>query len=112
MLKADFLHSKAESFFAEEQYSIALPIFKEAVELNPYEIPYQENLAATYLQLSSFEIVINIIDNIEAPTNKAIYLRALAYLNLAKEEQACKDLLILEKNNFFGSVQVYKQYCP
>jgi len=111
MLKGDFLHSKAESFFAEEQYSIALPIFKEAVELNPYEIPYQENLAATYLQLSSFEMVINVIDNIETPTNKAIYLRALAYLNLANEEQACKDLLILEKNNFFGSVEVYKQYC-
>ena len=52
MMNAAKFHSLGEYAFEEGEFSEALELFLKASELNPYEIPYQENLANAYLQLN------------------------------------------------------------
>ena len=100
MMNAAKFHSLGEYAFEEGEFSEALELFLKASELNPYEIPYQENLANAYLQLNLNQDAIDTIDKIydsSLLTNKARWIRALAYISIDNNKVACEDLSILLK---------------
>lgn len=114
MIAAASAHVIAEEYFSNKQFNNALELFKTAVELNPLEIPYQENLANTFLQLDLNNDAIDIINQIESQgnqlTNKAIYIRALAYLGTNNFDSGCYDLKLLLNNRMIDQV-FYNNFC-
>ena len=93
-------HVLGEYAFERKDYKGALTNFKMASELNPFEIPYQENLANTYLQLFKNNEAVEVINEIEKTstlTYKMRYIRALALISQGDNFNACKDFTILYK---------------
>jgi len=112
-IEAAKYHVLGEYAFDQKQFEQALEYFKLSSELNPFEIPYQENLANTYLQLSRNQDaidVINIIEKTNTLTNKSIYIRALALISIGSISNVCEDLQIL-KNNEFVPDYIFNRFC-
>lgn len=112
-IEAAKLHLLGEYAFNEKDFNTALEYFNKASSLNPYEIPYRENLANTYSQLDKNEKAIEIINDIEKEgplTNKARYTRALSYLSLNNFSEACKDFKILQNNSYIPD-SLYINFC-
>ena len=114
MIDAAQNHALGEFSFEEKEFLTALDYFKNAVLLNPYEIPYQENLANTYLQLNQNIEAIEVINSIELNqkvlTNKAMYIRSLAYLSEGLNSDACPDLAKL-LNESYITQNIYNSFC-
>ena len=112
-IEAAKYHVLGEYAFDQKQFEQALEYFKLSSELNPFEIPYQENLANTYLQLSRNQDAIDVINNIEKTntlTNKSIYIRALALISIGSISNACEDLQILINNEFVPNY-IFNRFC-
>ena len=114
MIDAAQNHALGEFSFEEKEFLAALDYFKTASSLNPYEIPYQENLANTYLQLGQTMEAIEVINSIELNTkeltNKAMYIRALAYLSNGLNSDACLDLVKLLDRSYI-TPNIYNSFC-
>ena len=113
MMNAAKFHSLGEYAFEEGEFSEALELFLKASELNPYEIPYQENLANAYLQLNLNQDAIDTIDKIydsSLLTNKARWIRALAYISIDNNKVACEDLSILLKDSYIPQ-NIFNSFC-
>lgn len=113
MMRAASFHKLGEYYFEENNFESALENFIESSRLNPYEYPYQENLANTYLQLNNNIKSIDIIDEIEKNfelTSKSKYIRALAYLALNDNLNACKDLQEVYKEGLVNDI-VFNNFC-
>ena len=113
MMRAASFHKLGEYYFEKNDFESALENFIESSRLNPYEYPYQENLANTYLQLNNNIKSIYIIDEIEKNfelTSKSKYIRALAYLALNDNLNACKDLQEVYKEGLVNDI-VFNNFC-
>lgn len=112
-IEAAKYHVLGEYAFEEKDFLQASVYFERASKLNPYEIPYQENLANTYLQISKNQEAINIINNIENEytlTNKMLYIRALGFASIGDNLSACKDFKILLDNQYIP-LNLYNGLC-
>lgn len=114
MIEAATQHIIAERLFEEKKYDQALPLFKMAAELNPYEIPYRENYANTLMQLNRDQEAIDIINEIEIDegtlSSKSLYIRFLSNISLNNTMTACLDLrkLLVDK---IVSEEFYYNFC-
>ena len=115
VIKADLLHKEGLKFFDEKKYDKAAEKFYKAAILNPLELPYYENAANAYLQISNhektLEMVNYIIDNSKKPNGKAYYLKAIVYLEKENRILACEFLTQSKKLGFNGANNVYRSFC-
>ena len=115
VIKADLLHKEGLKFFDEKKYDKAAEKFYKAAILNPLELPYYENAANAYLQISNhektLEMVNYIIDNSKKPNGKAYYLKAIVYLEKENRILACEFLTQSKKLGFKGANNVYRSFC-
>ena len=113
MMRAASFHKLGEYYFEQKNFKSALSNFLESSRLNPYELPYQENLANTYLQLNNNSEAISTINEMEKNSDlssKAIYIRALAYLALNDNINGCKDLQEVFKEGLVNDL-VFQNFC-
>lgn len=114
MIEAATQHLIADRYYQDEDFDNALPLFKSAKDLNPYEIPYRENYANTLLQLNKNVEAIDEINKIEEDsydlTTKAIYIRAIAYLSINDLNNGCIDLRRLLNTNSIPQ-GFYNNFC-
>jgi len=114
MLEAATQHLIAEKYYEEKKFTLALPLFRSASILNPYEIPYRENYANTLLQLNfnveAIDEINKIADDNNDLTTKAIYIRAIAYLSIDDKRNGCIDLKNLLNNNEVP-LGFYENFC-
>ncbi len=114
MIEAATQHLIAEKYYKDKDYDLALPLFKTAATLNPYEIPYRENYANTLLQLNknieAIDEINRIADEKNDLTTKAIYIRAIAYLSINDKRNGCIDLRELLNNNAIPQ-GFYQNFC-
>lgn len=113
MINAAKYHTLGEYAFESKQFTAALENFQKAVDLNPYEIPYKENLANSFLQLDQNNEVIDIINDIENDnqlTNKARWIRALALISINDNQNACNDLSVLLQESYIPQ-NLYSSLC-
>tara|TARA_B100001057_G_scaffold499798_1_gene611856 strand:- start:20148 stop:22427 length:2280 start_codon:yes stop_codon:yes gene_type:complete len=94
MLQASQLNEMGDYYYEIGNYVAAEQSFKDASQINPYELPYQENYANAQLQIGKFDeaiITLNNLINIKGSESvKAKYMLVLAYLNNDKTETACE----------------------
>ena len=93
MFDAAKLNELGDFLFSKQNYAEAAVAFGEAVTLNPFELPYQENYANAHLQLGNFSEAVEILENLiyqnESESRKAKYMLVLAYLNMDDTIKAC-----------------------
>ena len=115
VLKADLLHKEGLELYNQKKYIEAAQKFEEASALNPLEIPYYENAANAYLQLSNHEKTLEfanyVIDNSEIQNGKAHYIKAIVYLEKKNRIRACELLKESLKYGFNGAENLTRAYC-
>ena len=115
VLKADKLHKEGLELYNQKKYIEAAQKFEEASALNPLEIPYYENAANAYLQLSNHEKTLEfanyVIDNSEIQNGKAHYIKAIVYLEKKNRIRACELLKESLKYGFNGAENLTLAYC-
>ena len=93
MITAANLNGIGDAYFQNKDFVNAERFFRQASEMNPYELPYAENYANTKLKLGKFEEALVILDDLidikESKSLIAKYMRVLAYLNLEDTDKAC-----------------------
>ena len=93
MITAANLNGIGDAYFQNKDFVNAERFFRQASEMNPYELPYTENYANTKLKLGKFEEALVILDDLidikESKSLIAKYMRVLAYLNLEDTDKAC-----------------------
>tara|TARA_B110000090_G_C13107513_1_gene341012 strand:- start:48 stop:635 length:588 start_codon:yes stop_codon:yes gene_type:complete len=115
VLKADKLHKEGLELYNQKKYIEAAQKFEEASALNPLEIPYYENAANAYLQLSNHEKTLEfanyVIDNSEKQNGKAHYIKAIVYLEKKNRIRACELLKESLNYGFNGAENLTRAYC-
>ncbi|MDC1216925.1 O-antigen ligase family protein [Flavobacteriaceae bacterium] len=115
VLEADILYLTAEKLFEEKNYLEAAIKFEEAAKINPLELPYFENAANAYMQISKLEKALEninfVIDNSKTPNGKAFYIKALIYIEKGDKRKACKLLTQAATSGFRGATNLSKAYC-
>ena len=115
VLEADILYLTAQKLFEEKNYFEAAIKFEEAAKINPLELPYFENAANAYLQISKLEKALEninfVIDNSKTPNGKAFYIKALIYIEKGDKVRACKLLGQATKSGFRGATNLARAYC-
>ena len=88
---------QAEEFFKKNDFFNASKFYDLAFESNPFEYPYAENAAISYLRLGKLEIALErintVIDNmdLDSKNGKAFYIRGLINLEKSEIKMACND---------------------
>ncbi len=115
MIDADYFYQLGEAYFSQKRFEEAAKLFLRASQLNPFELPYKENYANSLLRLGEFnkslEVLNELINVDKTKSINAIYLRALAYLNLENFTLGCVDLKILEDIGWLGNNRIYQNFC-
>ena len=105
----------AMNYFEKENYNEAIKYFLIAYELNPYELVYLENAANAHLKLGNdneaLKLLNKLINDYDAKSPKAYYLRGLILYDLEKFDEACYDFNIANNAGLFGSTAFYEKYC-
>tara|TARA_B110000503_G_scaffold48141_1_gene78371 strand:- start:321 stop:1418 length:1098 start_codon:yes stop_codon:yes gene_type:complete len=115
VIEADILYELGQKLFEEKNYLEAAIKFEEAAKINPLELPYFENAANAYLQISKLEKALEninfVIDNSKTPDGKAFYIKALIFLEKGDKITACKLLGEAATNGFRGATNLSRAYC-
>ena len=115
VLEADFLYEMGLKSFDNKQYLEAAKLFEKAAKINPLELPYFENAANAYFQNSNLEKALEninfVINNSKTPSGKALYIKALIYIEKGDKLLACKLLRQSAQTGFSGSNNVAMVYC-
>ena len=89
--------------------------FEKAAEINPLELPYFENAANAYMQISKLDEALKninyVIENSDKPNGKALYIKALIFLEKGEIITTCKLLDESEKAGFRGARNLKSSYC-
>jgi tetratricopeptide (TPR) repeat protein len=114
MMNAASFHEIGDYYFKQNNYVSSLEFFEKAVNLNPYELTYRENLANTHLKLGNFQtaadILTELIDVDGSTSIKVKYLRVLAYLNLKDFTTACKFIEEIKDNVLVEDIEL-ERFC-
>lgn len=115
MYEADYYYLLGVELFEQERFDEALTNFKRAYQINPYELPYKENVANTLMQLKRDDealLVINeLIEVDKTESEQAYYLRALILYGKGERRSACLDLNRLYQTGFLGDNSLYTTLC-
>ena len=115
VVEADILYEMGERLFEEKNYLEAALKFEEAAKINPLELPYFENAANAYLQISKLEKALEninyLINNSKTPNGKAFYIKALIYLQKGDMTLACELFNQSSQNGFTGANNLARAYC-
>lgn len=113
--EADALYEMGQRLFDEKKYLESAIKFEEAGKINPLELPYFENAANAYMQISKLEEALEninfVINNSKTPNGKAFYIKALIYFEKGDKVSACKLLSQSAQNGFTGSNNLARAYC-
>ena len=113
--EADMLQEMGQKFFDEKKYLQSAIKFEEAGKINPLELPYFENAANAYMQISNLEKALEniniVINNSKTPNGKAFYIKALIYLEKGEKRTACKLLEQSFEIGFKGAKNLSIAYC-
>ena len=112
---ADSLNIEGNKFFQNKQYDLAARSFSEAAELNPLELPYHENAANAFLQISELDKAIEyadyVIKNSKKQSGKSNYIKALAYYEKGDFFNACEQIKLSYENGFNSSRALIGAFC-
>ena len=115
VLEADILYELGQKLFEQKKFLESAQKFEEAGKINPLEMPYFENAANAYLQISNHEKALEninyVIENSKAPNGKAYYIKALIYFEKGEKIKACDLLKQSAENGFRGANNVARAYC-
>ena len=105
----------ADRYFKNKEYNKAIDNYLEAIELDPYEFSYHENLAISYQKLGDkanaykyFDIV---IDSLNPKTGKSEFYKGV---NLIQDKENEKGCILLKKSlnyGFSGAKNVIENFC-
>ena len=100
----------------KKDFEGALLNFQKAAKINPFELPYKENIANTLMQLKRDDealLVINeLIEVDKTESEQAYYLRALILYGKGERRSACLDLnKIISDSGFLGDNSLYTTLC-
>ena len=113
--EADILYLTAKKLFEEKNFLEAAIKYEEAAKINPLELPYFENAANAYMQISKLEKALEninfVIDNSKTPNGKAFYIKALIYIEKGDKFTACKLLTQSAISGFRGATNLSNAYC-
>ncbi len=114
MIAAAKYNELGDYLFLQKEYISAEEYFEMASKLNPYEDPYQENYANANLQIGNFQKAANILENLieksRAPTIKAKFMLALAYLNQDDTKKACPIIQKIKNSDQLKSADL-QRFC-
>jgi len=115
LIKADILYQEGLKNFEQKKFLEAAQNFEKAAEINPLELPYFENAANAYMQISKLDEALKninyVIENSDKPNGKALYIKALIFLEKGEIITTCKLLDESEKAGFRGARNLKSSYC-
>ena len=115
MYEADYFYLLGVGLYEQKNFEGALLNFQKAAKINPFELPYKENVANTLMQLKRDDealLVINeLIEVDKTESEQAYYLRALILYGKGERRSACLDLRRLYQTGFLGDNSLYTTLC-
>lgn len=115
IIEADILYQQGVKNFEQNNFIEAAQNFEKAAEINPLELPYFENAANAYMQISMLDEALKninyVIENSDKPNGKALYIKALIFLEKGEIITTCKLLDESEKAGFRGARNLKSSYC-
>ena len=115
VIEADILYEMGQKLFDDKKYLESAQKFEAAGKINPLELPYFENAANAYMQISKLEKALKninyVINNSKTPNGKAFYIKALIYIEKGDKRLACKLLSQSAQNGFRGANNLANTYC-
>ena len=115
IIEADILYQQGLKNFEQNNFLDAAQNFEKAAEINPLELPYFENAANAYMQISMLDEALKninyVIENSDKPNGKALYIKALIFLEKGEIITTCKLLDESEKAGFRGARNLKSSYC-
>ena len=115
MYEADYYYLLGVELFEQERFEEALTNFKRAYQINPYELPYKENIANTLIRLKRDDEALTVLNELinqdKTRSNKAFFLRALILYEKKEKELACLDFYRLSEEGYLGDNSLYDTLC-
>jgi O-antigen ligase len=115
MYEADYYYLLAVELFEQERFENALTNFQRASEINPFELPYKENVANTLIRLQRDDealVILNeLINEDKTESNQSYYLRALILYEKGYKRSACEDFSRLDEVGYLGNNNLYTNLC-
>ena len=114
-MQADYFYKEGLDLFDQKKFEEAAIKFEDASKLNPLELPYFENAANAYLQISNhkkaLEMADYVIENSISPNGKAHYIKGLVYLEKGDKISGCKMLRKSAGYGFNGAKTLANAAC-
>ena len=95
---------KGTEYFMQNNFKEAIVFYLKAVELNPYEYPYLESLAGTYVANEDFNQakihLKDLMNRFKTTDGKSEYLLGMAYKGLLKKDSSCYFFELSKLKNY------------
>ena len=115
MYEADYFYLLGVELFEQKEFESALINFQKAAKINPFELPYKENVANTLMQLKRDDEALLILNELieidKTESEQAYYLRALVLYGKGERRSACQDFYRLYQLEYLGENALYTTLC-
>ena len=116
VMKAMDLNEKAETFFSNEDYLNAAQTFEKAIEFNPSEPAFYENVGNSYMkigdQILAQKFLKKAIDSFNTKKGKSEYLYGLSKLLSNEKREGCYYLAKSHNDYKYKlAYSVYQKFC-
>lgn len=116
VMNAMDLNEKAETFFSNEDYLNAAQTFEKAIEFNPSEPAFYENVGNSYMkigdQIKAQKFLKKAIDSFNTNKGKSEYLYGLSKLLSGEDQEGCYYLAKSHNDYRYKlAFSVYKRFC-
>ena len=109
------LSDKASELYSSNKFKEAIELYKKAIDLNPYDATFYENIGMCFYQLKQYEDVILFFEqSLEKKTSslcKAEFFIGLSNVNLGKLEEGCLFLHKSKSLNYESAYNAIIKFC-
>ena len=115
VFKSVELNLEANEYFKNKEFEKAIELWREALDLTPYETAFHENITRSYIGLMKFQEAIDYIltldEKIINDNVNYFYFLGVAYLNINDMVKACENLRKSAKRNNKNALALVNSYC-
>lgn len=109
------LGNKADEYFKINEFEKAINLYEQAIDKDPDEYAYYENLGFSYHKLGDFKnakkYLKRVIKSQKSKTGKSEFYMGVILLQEDRDKEACKYLIRSRNYNYAGAKQVIALYC-
>ena len=115
MFHQNIFELQAIQFGKALKYDKALQSYEKALEAEPGNLIYVQNIGICYYNLKQYDNAITYLKRaLDAPNlndGKSEYLLGMSYFSIKNNEEGCKYLNLAKNKNYSNAADIVKQNC-